>query len=103
METVMKRLTTGILLFVLSIIPALCQNPFSGLTSTKGGYSTWDSDMINIEKVSQTGAGVYIAVLDTGLVPNWRDYFPEQRIATKLGTGFDQTVTFKARSQSPCE
>jgi subtilisin family serine protease len=60
-------------------------------------YSTWDSDMINIEGVEPTGAGVYVAVLDTGLVPNWRDYFPEERIATKLGTGFDQPVSFKAK------
>lgn len=45
--------------------------------------------MINIEAVSETGAGVYVAVLDAGLVPNWTDYFPEERVATHLGTGFD--------------
>ena len=43
------------------------------------------------------GPNVYVAVLDTGLVPNWRDYFPEARVATKLGTGFDQPVSFKAK------
>src|SRR5512138_3943397 len=59
-------------------------------------YPTWDSDMINIEAVSQTGAGVYVAVLDSGLVPNWRDYFPEERVATELGKGFYQNITFKA-------
>ncbi len=78
------------------------QNPFSSLTDTTTGHSTWDSDMINIENVTQTGAGVYVAVLDTGLVPNWRDYFPEQRIATGLGTGFEQPVTFKAQNLDPC-
>jgi subtilisin family serine protease len=51
-------------------------------------YPTWDLDMINIESGSETGAGVYVAVLDTGLAPNWRDYFPKERIATKLGIGF---------------
>jgi len=71
-------------------------------TSTGSGYHTWDSDMINIEGVSQTGAGVYVAVLDTGMVPNWRDYFPGARIATNLGTGFDQSVTFKAHNVNPC-
>ncbi len=60
-------------------------------------YSTYDADMINSEDVEPTGAGVYVAVLDTGLVPNWRDYFPEERIATDLGTGFDQPVSFKAQ------
>jgi len=56
---------------------------------------TWDSDVINVESVfaqGYTGAGVYIAVLDTGLVPNWRDYFPVDRIATQLGKGFWEPV-----------
>lgn len=77
-------------------------NPFKKETTTAGGYTTWDSDMINIEAVSETGDGVYVAVLDTGLAPNWRDYFPKERIATHLGTGFDQSVTFKARTDDPC-
>lgn len=81
---------------------AYAGNIFSGATSTASGYHTWDSDIINIEAMSQTGAGVYVAVLDTGLVPNWHDYFPEARIATQLGTGFDQSVTFKAHSTDPC-
>lgn len=75
----------------------------SAQKTTTGTYSTWDADMINIENVSQTGKGVYVAVLDTGLVPNWRDYFPTDRIATNLGTGFDQSVTFKAHSPNGCE
>ena len=77
---------------------ALAQNVFRGVTSTEDGYSTFDADMINVENVSQTGAGVYVAVLDTGLAPNWKDYFPEARIATQLGKGFVQSVTFKAHN-----
>jgi subtilisin family serine protease len=65
-------------------------------------YSTWDADMINVEDVSQTGAGVYVAVLDTGLVPNWSDYFSPSRVATNLGIGFYQSVTFKAHATDPC-
>jgi subtilisin family serine protease len=80
----------------LSMSVALAGNLFGDLPSTADGYSTWDSDLINIEAVSQTGAGVYVAVLDTGLVPNWRDYFPEARVATQLGKGFVQPVSFKA-------
>lgn len=56
---------------------------------------TWDADIINAEAAHGsgfTGKGVYIAVLDTGLVPNWRDYFPTERIATKLGKGFYEPV-----------
>lgn len=86
----------------LLFVPAHAGNDFAGSTSTAGGYSTWDSDLINIETVSQTGKGVYVAVLDTGLVPNWRDYFPKDRIATHLGTGFDQSVNFKA-GPDPCQ
>lgn len=79
---------------------AVAGNPFGGVTSTASGYSTWDSDLINVENVSQTGAGVYVAVLDTGLVPNWSDYFPKDRIATNLGTGFEQPVSFKAQNDA---
>jgi len=73
------------------------QNVFRGVGSTADGYSTFDADMIDVENVAQTGAGVYVAVLDTGLAPNWKDYFPQARIAEKLGKGFYQSVTFKAR------
>ena len=75
---------------------------FKDLTSTVDGYATWDSDIINIEEVSQTGKGVYVAVLDTGMVPYWTDYFPKVRVATKLGIGFEQPVTFKASAHDPC-
>ena len=39
---------------VLALIPlaALASNPFSDLNNTVDHYSTWDSDMINIEAVS---------------------------------------------------
>jgi len=78
-------------------------NTFRNETTTAGGYSTWDSDMINIEKVTQTGSGVYVAVLDTGLVPNWTDYFPQARVNTTLGTGFDQPVAFTVSQSDPCK
>jgi subtilisin family serine protease len=81
---------------------AIAGNPFSGVASTEGGYHTWDSDLINLESVAQTGHGVYVAVLDTGMVPNWRDYFPEARVATHLGAGFYQPVSFKAKNADPC-
>jgi subtilisin family serine protease len=76
--------------------PANAQNIFRGFDSTELGYSTWDADAIDIENVSETGQGVYVAVLDTGLAPNWKDYFPPNRIAEHLGKGFQQSVSFKA-------
>jgi len=78
-------------------------NIFKDLDTTVGGYATWDSDMINIEAVPQTGAGVYVAVLDTGLAPNWRDYFPEERVNTALGTGFEQPIAFNVSKDDPCK
>lgn len=89
---------------ILTLAPAaLAGNPYAKATTTAAGYHTWDSDMINVENVSQTGTGVYVAVLDTGLVPNWADYLPKARVATSLGTGFDQSVTFKSHSATGCE
>lgn len=83
---------------------ALAGDPFSKATSTAAGYHTWDGDLIDVEQVSQTGAGVYVAVLDTGLAPNWSDYFPKARVRTDLGVGFEQQVNFKAASdgKDPC-
>ncbi|MFW9856563.1 MAG: S8 family serine peptidase [Candidatus Thorarchaeota archaeon] len=97
------RITTKkffVLLFVMFLITSFghvsaAQNPFRGITTTTDGHPTWDSDMINIEQVEETGKGVYVAVLDTGLVPNWMDYFPEERIATEFGIGFYQPVTIR--------
>lgn len=87
---------TLVAMLAMTFGTAAAGNPFGDVTSTEDGYSTWDSDMIKIESVAQTGAGVYVAVLDTGLVPNWQDYFPKERIAVNLGTGFEQSVSFKA-------
>ena len=96
-----------IAVLLLALIPTAAAlagaGPFKNETSTVAGYSTWDSDVINIENVSETGAGVYVAVLDTGLVSNWKDYFPQARVAENLGTGFYQSVTFKAHSPDGCE
>jgi subtilisin family serine protease len=89
-------------ILALTAQAALADKPFSDETSTANGYPTWDADMINIEEVSETGKGVYVAVLDTGMVPYWRDYFPEARVATKLGTGFEQPVIFKQHNEDPC-
>jgi len=100
-----RRIAAGLAVAVLvaSAPGALAGNPFARLTTTAGGYHSWDSDMIDVELVSQTGAGVYVAVLDTGLVPYWKDYFPDDRVAEELGTGFYQSVTFKAHSADGCE
>lgn len=63
---------------------------------------TWDRDIIDIvnveesgsigdpdpREVLETGAGVHVAVLDTGLVPGWRNFLPESRVDTSLARAF---------------
>jgi subtilisin family serine protease len=49
-------------------------------------------DMVDAEALGNDGEGVYIAVLDTGLLdtetPWWQFFFSEANIATELGIGF---------------
>jgi subtilisin family serine protease len=52
------------------------------------GEMQYDMDMINVEDVSATGKGVYVAVLDTGLMYNWMNYLPTTQIRTDLAKGF---------------
>jgi hypothetical protein len=39
-------------------------------------------------EVRQTGAGVHVAVLDTGFTPGWRNVLPEERVAVDLARAF---------------
>ncbi len=58
-------------------------------TDFAGGLSTWDQDAIDVTDLGKgrvaalDGSGVYVAVLDTGLLDSWRQYFPQERIATQ--------------------
>lgn len=58
------------------------------------GVSTWNLDAINVtdfgsgRTIGYNGEGVYVAVLDTGLVKTWRAYFPAERIATEYARCF---------------
>ena len=59
------------------------------------GLSTWDQDAINVtdfgfdnRQVAYDGSGIYVAVLDTGLLDSWRQYFPEERIAEEFAIAF---------------
>jgi hypothetical protein len=46
-------------------------------------------DLIDAEKNSTyDGSGVWVAVLDTGFYPNWRDYFVESDILTQYARAF---------------
>ena len=99
-----KRLSAALAVAALiALVPTtLAGNPFSRSTTTAGGNETWDSDQIDTENVTETGDGVYVAVLDTGLVANWKDYFPDARVAQELGTGFYQNIDITV-AKNECE
>ena len=66
------------------------------VTDFTDGLSTWDLDAINVTDYGAgrqiagdyDGTGVYVAVLDTGLVDSWRQYFPQERIAVDYAASF---------------
>ena len=80
---------------ILLVVPA-----FAASKTVLPQRSTWDADMINSEDTGYTGKGVYVAVLDTGLAPNWKDFFPAARIADKLGKGFKENVLWDVKTQT---
>jgi subtilisin family serine protease len=64
-------------------------------TNFSAGLSTWDLDAIDVtdfglanRQVDYDGTGVYVAILDTGLLDSWRQYFPEERIAVEYAKCF---------------
>ncbi len=70
-----------------------------GLTFTDfvGGTVCFDQDMIDVEQIAHPmnkwyGRGIVVAVLDTGLLPNWNYFFPKSRILGELGIGFVQDL-----------
>jgi hypothetical protein len=65
------------------------------VTDFANGISTWDQDAVNVTNFGTTarqvafdGSGVYVAILDTGLLPTWRQYFPQERVATQYAKSF---------------
>lgn len=54
------------------------------------------ADLVNQERVPNDGAGVYVAVLDTGLLPAWPFFLSEATIAWNLGKGFTHEIYWDA-------
>jgi subtilisin family serine protease len=66
------------------------------VSNFEGGFNTWDLDAVNVTNfgagrtigATNDGTGVYVAILDTGLLPTWRYYLPVQRIAAQYAKSF---------------
>ena len=64
--------------------------------STAGGRSTFNQDAINItdlgvgRTISEDGDGVYVALIDTGLVPAWRSHLPKQGVNIGYARAFNE-------------
>lgn len=65
------------------------------VTNFAAGLSIWDLDAVNVtdfgfdnRAVAYDGAGVFIGILDTGLLDSWRQYFPQERIAVQYARAF---------------
>ena len=52
----------------------------------------FNADLVDAEYSANTGQGVYVAVLDTGLVSQWPVLFSQANIAADLGIGFTHDV-----------
>jgi subtilisin family serine protease len=71
-------------------------NVMLSVSDFENGLSTWDLDAVNVTNfgagrtigAAADGAGVYVAILDTGLLSTWRYYFPVERIADQLAKSF---------------
>jgi subtilisin family serine protease len=50
------------------------------------------ADLVNTELVPNKGEGVYVAVLDTGLLDLWPFFFSQANIAWELGKGFTHDI-----------
>jgi subtilisin family serine protease len=56
-------------------------------TALPGVEGFW-TDLVNRESVAEDGEGVYVAVLDTGLLPAWPFFLSEANVAWEIGKGF---------------
>ena len=65
------------------------------------GTVPFNIDMVDAERLCNDGEGIYVAVLDTGLLTNYLDFFPEDMVDIKeeWGKGFTHDVTYNPVTQ----
>jgi len=78
------------------VMPAEVQTLESG-TDTAADPVPFNVDMVDAEKVTEKGDGIYVAVLDTGLLSNYLSFFPSSMVDIKeeWGVGFTHDLIWK--------
>jgi len=66
------------------------------LDATPSDPTPFNVDMVNAETTTNEGTGIYVAVLDTGMLSNYLDFFPEDMVDIKeeWGIGFTHDVWY---------
>jgi len=60
-----------------------------------GTYLGYDIDLVNAELYPDGGEGIYVAIIDTGLVNGWQNFLPPTaNIRTDLGRGWSYDVVW---------
>jgi len=60
-----------------------------------GNYLGYDIDMVNAEYFANGGEGIYVAIIDSGLVSNWASFLPPTAtVRTDLGRGWSYDVVW---------
>ena len=72
-------------------VPRVLNRPVDAvpISDFAAGGSTWNLDAVNVvefgvaDRVAYDGEGVYVGIIDTGLLHTWRYYLPDDRIASE--------------------
>ena len=86
-------------LYTTDMVDAQLSAPLQHDTGTTPGgllpvTTPFNADMVNVENIVGDGEGVYVAILDTGLLPFWPFFFSEADIDMSLCKGFSHDVSW---------
>ncbi len=54
----------------------------------------WWNDVIDVDQTSYTGVGSVVVIIDTGLVANYLDYFPQENILTSYSRSYTKELGY---------